>query len=150
MADRGQKLARWRPLSVKPRDLSRTHTSTFSLSAAFSHARRGTTERRRAPAPLYRCLAPAPPRHCRLHLVDSFATFPSTSSTWLQRQTSYGEGKIAIPVLTRELGSHGRLHGELAAAWLACALLSILSVRAWLGCRLASGMMLPCLDVSPT
>ena len=164
MADRRQRLAAvWPPLAntgplprrtgahylPKPRALSRTHAPTFSLSTAFSHAHRGTTERRRAIEQLRRRLAPAPLRHCRLHLAASLAVFPFTSSTWLQRRTSYGEGEIAVPVLAGELGFHGRLHGELAAVELACAFLLIPCIRAWVGCALACSMMLQQAITSP-
>jgi len=98
---------------------------------------------------LYHRLALASSSHCRLHLAHSCATFPSTSSTWLQRLTSYGEGVFAVFVLTGDLSTHGRLHGELAAAWLARALLVIPRFRAWSEGSLASGMTLSRLGVSP-
>ena len=41
---------------------------------------------------------------------------------------SYGDGEIVVPVLAGELGFHDRLHDELAAAWLACALLLLLHI----------------------
>ena len=115
---------------------------TLSLSTTLYRPHRGTAERHRATEQLHHRLAPAPPCHCRLHLIASFAVFPSTSSTWLQHRSSYDEGEITILVLASELDFHGHLHGELAAAWLACALLLIPRVRAWSGCSLASSMTL--------
>ena len=80
-----------------------THSSTRSLPLRCSLSLPPwRTEHRQATALLRHRLAPAPPCHSRLHLIVSFAVFPSTSSTCLRCQTSYGEGEIVILVLARK------------------------------------------------
>ena len=116
---------------------SRAHSLPLHSSLSLPPRR---AECRRATEQLCHRLVLAPPRHYRLQLANSCIAFPSTSSTWLLRQTRYGEGEITVPVLTGELSFHGCLYDELAATWLACIVLLIPCIRAWSGCRLASGM----------